>query len=211
MQNTTKALKKLWVGINQIINNVKNRENGPTCIEIDDNGTTITITESNKIAEKFNKHYSSVADKILSKRKYQCKHLFSKYLKNPNSKSFMMTPTSNTEIIDTISNMDTSKSVGPNSIPNQLIQAIKHSISTPLAKIFNRSFISGIFPEFLKLTKIIPIHKKDSKLIISNYRPISLLSNINILKKMFKRLYTFLETNQCIYDLQCSFEYDTAN
>ena len=116
-----KNVKKLWVGINQIVNNVKNKDQGPTCIEIDNNGTTLNITKPTEIAEEFNKHYSNVADKILNNRKYQGKHHFSKYLKNPNSKSFMISPTSNNEIISIISNMDTSKSVGPNSIPNQLI------------------------------------------------------------------------------------------
>ena len=49
--------------------------------------------------------------------------------------------------------------------------------------------------------------QKDSKLIVTNYRPISLLSNINkILEKlMFNRLYSFLESNKCIYDLQFGF------
>ena len=52
-----------------------------------------------------------------------------------------------------------------------------------------------------------PIHKKDSKLDISNYRPISLLSNINkILEKlMFNRLYNYLKTHNCIYELQFGF------
>ena len=37
----------------------------------------------------------------------------------------------------------------------------------------------------LKFAKVIPIHKKDSKLERSNYRPISLLSNIDkILEKL---------------------------
>ena len=59
----------------------------------------------------------------------------------------------------------------------------------------------------LKLTKIIPIYKKDSKLEVSNYRLISLLSNINkILEKlMFKRLNTFLEKEKLIYNLQFGF------
>ena len=69
------------------------------------------------------------------------------------------------------------------------------------------NYSSGIFPEFLKMSTIIPIYKKDSKLKVANYRPISLLSNINkILEKlMFQRLYTFLEKNKCIYDLQFGF------
>ena len=51
------------------------------------------------------------------------------------------------------------------------------------------------------------MYKKDSKLIVSNYRPISLLSNINkILEKlMFNRLYSFLESHKCIYNLQFGF------
>ena len=37
---------------------------------------------------------------------------------------------------------------------------------------------------FLKISSVILIHKNDSKLIVANYRPISLLSNINkILEK----------------------------
>ena len=118
----------------------------------------------------------------------------------------MLTPTPN-EIIKIISNFDTTKSTGPNSIPNQIIQAIKHPISIPLANIFNKSFQSGICPDSLKTSIVIPIHKKDSKLLVSNYRPISLLSNINkILEKIiFKRLYSFLEKNKCIYDLQFGF------
>ena len=59
----------------------------------------------------------------------------------------------------------------------------------------------------LKIASAIPIFKKDSKLIVSNYRPISLLSNINkILEKlMFTRVYEFLEKHKCIYKLQFGF------
>ena len=135
-----------------------------------------TITETKQIAEEFNKHYTSVAEKILEKRKFKGKSPFNSYLKNPNQKTLMIQPTTNEEIEDVISCLDTSKSVGPNSIPNQIIQEVKKSISTPLANIFNSSFSSGICPNFLKFSKVIPIFKKDSKLIISNYRPISLLS-----------------------------------
>ena len=119
-------------------------------------------------------------------------------LTDPNT--FMIKPTSPAKIEDIITSIDTTKSVGPNSIPNQLLQAIKKSISTPLANLFNNSFLNGHCPEFIKISIVIPIYKKDSKLIVSNYRPISLLSNINkILEKlMFNRLYSFLETNKSI-------------
>ena len=54
--------------------------------------------------------------------------------------------------------------------------------------------MTGVFPSVLKTAKVVPVFKKDSKLDYSNYRPISLLSNIaKILEKLkYKRLYTFL-------------------
>jgi len=148
-----------------------------------------------------------VAEKILKKRKYHGNKSYKAYLKNPNSKTFMMKPTVPAEIEDIISNLDTSKSTGPNSIPQQLIKSIKESISIPLSNLFNMSFSQGLCPDFLKISQVIPIYKKDSKLVVANYRPISLLSNINkILEKlMFNRLYSFLESNKCIYDLQFGF------
>ena len=84
---------------------------------------------------------------------------------------------------------------------------LNNDISPLLADLFNKSFITGIFPSALKIARIIPIHKKDSKLECGNYRPISILSNLDkILEKlMYKRLYSFLEANNIIYNLQFGF------
>ena len=67
--------------------------------------------------------------------------------------------------------------------------------------------MTGIFPSILKSAKLVPVFKKDAKLDYSNYRPISLLSNIEkILEKlMYKILYTFLNNNNIIYNSQFGF------
>ena len=84
-----------------------------------------------------------------------------------------------------------------------------------MADLFNLSFTTGVFPSVLKTPKVVPVFKKDSKLDYSNYRPISLLSNIEkILEKlMYKRLYTFLNKNNVIYNLQFGFrqQYSTSH
>ena len=70
-------------------------------------------------------------------------------------------------------------------------------------------------PSVLKTAKVVPVFKKDSKLDYRNYRPISLLSNIEkILEKlMYKRLHTFLNNNNVIYNLQFGFrqQYPTSH
>ena len=78
-----------------------------------------------------------------------------------------------------------------------------------MVNLFNLSFTNGVFPSVPKTAKVIPVSKKDSELNYSNYRPISLLSNIEeILKKlMYKGLYTFLNTNNVINNLQFGFRH----
>ena len=77
------------------------------------------------------------------------------------------------------------------------------------------SFSSGVFPSILKPAKVIPVHKKDSKLGFSNYCPISLLSNIEKIlgRLMYNRIYKFFSDNNLIYSLQFGFrqKYSTVH
>ena len=84
---------------------------------------------------------------------------------------------------------------------------VSNIICTPLSKIFNISVPSGTHPDKLKHVKVVPIFKKGSRLLISNYRPISLLSNLNKIfeKLMYKSIYAFLEKYNILYDLQFGF------
>ena len=63
-----------------------------------------------------------------------------------------------------ISSLDSTKLVGPNSIPKKILKVLSNDISCQFADIFIMSFTSGVFPSVLKIAKVVPIHKKDSKL-----------------------------------------------
>jgi len=200
--------KKLWEGVNEIIASKSKPNSTINCLEVNDgNNNTTNITKPKLISNIANNYYTNIAGDILKKRKYKGNKHFKQFLKNPNTIKFLINQTDPQEIEDIIKNFDSSKGVGPNSIAPKILKQISHLISTPLSIIFNKSFRTGVFPGLLKISKINPIHKKDSKLLISNYRPISLLSNLNkiIEKLMFKRLYAFLENYKCIYDLQFGF------
>ena len=77
------------------------------------------------------------------------------------------------------------------------------------------SFLTGQFPSVLKIAKVLPIHKKQSKVDYANYRSICLLSNIEkiIEKLMYKRLSNCLDINNLTYSLQFAFrqKYSTTH
>jgi hypothetical protein len=85
--------------------------------------------------------------------------------------------------------------------------ATVHSIAKPISDIFNISLSAGIFPDNLKLGKVLPIHKSDDKTLPSNYRPISVLSVFSkILERlMYNRLIQFLTKNNILSDKQFGF------
>ena len=112
------------------------------------------------------------------------------------------------EIEDIISNLDSSQSIGPFSIPIILLKVLKRHISYPLAILINQLFVKGIVPSKLKVAKVIPLFKQGDSEIASNYRPISLLPIFSKLyeKVMHNRLYSFVTSNNIINPLQSDFQ-----
>ena len=129
------------------------------------------------------------------------------YLRNPSEQTFAIYECDKIEIENVIQTLNPRKAIGPNSIPTDILHPLKTEISYPLSVIFNISLRTGTHPELLKTAKILPIYKKGSQLSTNNYKPISLLSNLNKLleKLMFNRIYNFLEKNNIIYKLQFGF------
>ena len=126
---------------------------------------------------------------------------------NPDGCSFFLSPTVPAEVMKIIDALNSSKSVGPNSIPVFLLKSFKDFFSKWISELVNLSFVTGTFPDLLKIAKVTPIHKKESKLDHLNYRPISLLSVYSKIyeKLLYVRIYSYLEKNNLIYSKQFGF------
>ena len=113
---------------------------------------------------------------------------------------------SNEEILDIIKSLE-NKSTGPSSIPLKMLSVIPDLIIIPLAFIINMSIRTGVYPDLLKVVKVVPIHKGGSTQGINNYQPISLLSIFDKImeKLMYKRLYYFLEDHIILHQDQFGF------
>ena len=126
------------------------------------------------------------------------------------AKSFFISPTGSSEIGSIIYQFHKGNSVGPYSIHINLLHKILcPNIASSLASLINeiQSFSTGIFPDKLKVAKVIALHKKGATDNPSDYRPISLLSIFSKIyeKLMHKRFYNFLEVNEILHPLQSGF------
>ena len=90
--------------------------------------------------------------------KYSHKH-YSDYLSDECKNSFFINSTNKDVITDIISSLDKNKSVGPYSVPNNILILLQNDICNPLADLFNLSISSFIFPSILKIAKLIPVYK----------------------------------------------------
>ena len=155
-----------------------------------------TINNPTKIANNFDNHFTSIAEKIennLVKSKFN----YSNYLSNPNEYSFFIKPTNAEEVLCEITKLKNHKSIRPCSIPLKFLKLFKTPLSEPISLIANISFSTGTFPSTLWTAHVIPIFKKEDHILCNNYRPISLLSNISkiIEKLVHMRLSKFLNKN----------------
>ena len=126
------------------------------------------INDSIAIANTFINFFTSIFETIQSKIKFPNKS-FRSFLSTENNDSFIITATNEEGIQKLISFLNINKSCGPNSIPTKILYLAQDQISKHLATICNLFFSTGIFSTILKTAKLIPIHKKDSRLEVSNY------------------------------------------
>ncbi len=195
-------IKKTWKTINSIVNIRKSKRNTLTSIKSNDE----IISDPHIIANSFNEFFRNIGPKLARNiPKSNLSHR--EFLKNPIQETFLAENCTSNEISDIINNLKNTKSCGTDNVPTSVVKLTKDIISEPLCMIFNCSFTTGIFPNILKVSKIIPVHKADSTTNVNNYRPISLLSCFSkVLEKlMYKRLIKFLNANNILYNFQFGF------
>ena len=155
-KNNLNNLKNIWKGIRSLI--AIKHSSASNIHMLTHKGAT--VTDPLCIANIFNDYFSSITEKAKANIKFSNKSL-QDFLHHPNEKLLLITPTGAHEVNLIISSLNSDKSTGPNSLPNKILKLLKNEISTHLADIFNLSFSWGVFPAILKITKVIPVHKKN--------------------------------------------------
>ena len=88
-----------------------------------------------------------------------------------------------------------------------MIKVCSEPATIPLKVIFEESLKRGIFPEIWKKANVVPIHKKEVKTLIKNYRPISLLSIFGkiIESVIYNSLFNYFMSNKLFTCFQSDF------
>ena len=193
--------QSLWKVFGSILNN-KKKSKSINKIKVNNR----ELTDQNVITEEFNKYFITIGAKLAEN--FQSENINHKgYLMNKVVNSFFLHFTTEYEITREINNLDCKKSPGYDDISVKFLQAAKNLIAKPLMLIFNKAITTGQYPDALKIAKVIPLFKKGENTVISNYRPISLLSLLNKIfeKLLYRRLYKFLVKHNVLYKYQFGF------
>ena len=85
-----------------------------------------------------------------------------------------------------ITNLESSKASGPDSIPVVVLKNCEPELSYILAKLFNKCLKQSCFPDCWKVSSVVPVFKNvGERSTAKNYRPVSLLS---VVSKVFEKL-----------------------
>ena len=184
-QEHNNNIKKTWEGIRKIVNTKNTLNYGISQLNIKGK----TIVEPKEIANGVNDFFVNVGPETEKNVPKAINISPEKFLKNRNQFNFIIAHISTEEVLDIIKSLP-NKAIGPVSIPLKLLHIVADVIVVPLCHIINVSFSSGMFPDMLKVAKVLPLHKGGSSQDLNNFRPISLLSIFDkIIEKLMHRDY----------------------
>ena len=107
--------------------------------------------------------------------------------------SFSFTLVNENDVVKHLASLRTKNYAGVDGISVKLLKKLSPALINLLTLLINQSFVTGIFPNKLKIAKVLPLFKKDDYAIMDNYRPISLLTSISkLFEKSFLLSFTII-------------------
>ena len=166
------------------------------------------ITDINKIVEDFNYHFATIGKSLASSINNKDKSP-TFYLKNSCTNSIYLQPTSTHKVMALINLLNHNKANGHDDIDPYFLKIAFPIIAFPPTLFFNHSISLDIFPNKLKLAKVIPVYKKESADQLNNHRPISLLPSLSKIfeRLLHKQMFSFFNCNNVLVPTQYGFRH----
>ena len=190
---------KKWNVIKEIIAKEDRSSTMQSEFIIDNDSTTNPVT----IATSFNDFFVNVGKNLADNIESSIDPL--KYIAN-NVHNINAIEITEDKIMNTISAVKNS-AAGFDELPAFIMKQCSKFYIKPLCHVLSLSIRQGVFPNELKLAKVLPIYKSDDKRQLKNYRPISVLPFIS---KIFEKIVAdsvidFLDDHDILYNKQFGF------
>ena len=195
-------IKQTWSTIKAVMNRTNKHNDYPEHFKVDDQ----IISEPRLIAEAFNDYFINIGPKLANAIEVSNNH-FTDFLAPTCSHNFEFESVTIDIVEKAIDDLKSKSSCGNDKISNKLLKNIKNEISESLTLIINQSLKSAIFPDVLKIAKVIPLYKKNENDKFDNYRPISILSSISKIfeKIIHNQIYNFFTKHKLFFESQYGF------
>ena len=157
-----------------------------------------------KISNAFSNYFAIIGPKLAYKIKTT--NNYTDYMQNQLPNSLVMEETTCAAIINIIQNIKSKPSTGFDNILTKLMKFCGNHCLT-YGEFFYSMMRSGIFPDDLKIAKVIPLYKSGDSSLFTNYRPISLLPAFSKVfeRLIYNRLHSFLEKYNILFTSQYAF------
>jgi Reverse transcriptase (RNA-dependent DNA polymerase)/Endonuclease/Exonuclease/phosphatase family len=194
-------LKLMWKTIREVIS-TSGTSNLNTIFELDGK----PVADPVSVATEFNTFFSNVGE-TLAKKIPKTDTTFDNFLSGNYPSSLSLRPTTTSEILSIVKELNNKTSAGWDGIPLNILKATINPIAKIISCLINNSFMFGYFPQELKTAKVCPIYKSGQKTVFSNYRPISVLSSFSKIfeKAMQNRLLAYIESKNILIPEQYGF------
>ena len=205
-QQYTNDIRNTWKTIKTILNKNKKSSSYPSTFV--HNGQD--ITNPKEIANGLNSFFTNIGPDLAKEINTDGKPDVMSYMGQKRNKRLFFNFTTAEKIRKIIMSLKTKSSSGEDGISSAFLknEHILSAICPSLTILVNQSLCTGIFPERLKVAKVIPLFKdKGDDFSFEYYRPISLLSTISKVyeRVVFDQLYEYFDGNKLFYSSQYGF------
>ena len=164
------------------------------------------LCDKTEISNRFNNFFVNIGTSLAASIPRSDKSPL-EYMKQNIESLFIISPISQIEIGNILSNLKDSSS-GWDELRPTIMKSIKANVAIPLQHICNLSFQTGVFPTELKVANVVPIFKSGDEMVFTNYRPVSVLPVFSkVLERlMYNRLIDYINENNLLFQDQYGFQ-----
>ena len=143
--------RKIWSTINSLLHTKSDNPSTPSKLRIND----IVVNNPVELADCFNRHFSEVGTKLANNLLLSSVCAVNDYLTKRVSSTIFLEPVASDQITNIINDLKTNKAGDYDMISCYFIKLSSSILIPILVSLINASFNLGIFPDDLKIAKVI--------------------------------------------------------